>query len=61
MNKQYKEEIQKRKKVYLVIRESKMGIAMCLYSSMVGAGDNVSTALRTEVKEVEDGFLFIII
>ena len=40
-----------------MMMESKVTIAMCLYSSMVETGDQVTTVQRTEIKEVENGFL----
>ena len=45
------EGMQKWKKAYLMMLESKMAQAMCLYWSMVGAGVNVSTVQRTETKK----------
>ena len=37
--------------------ESKMVITMCVYCSMAGARDKVSTIQRTEAKNLKNGFL----
>ena len=47
MNKLYMEGVQKPKKDYLILWDSKM----CIYSSMARVGDNVSTVQKTEVKK----------
>ena len=57
MNNQYVEGLQRCKKAYLMIIESEMIIAMCLYSSIAETRDNVSPVERTKAKEIENGIL----
>ena len=59
MKKQYAKGVQKWKKAYLMIRESKIIIAMLDLLISCKAGQNISTVQRIELKEDENSVLIL--